>query len=83
MEILYMQNILRIIVKLSQSKQLLIRVQLQKFCFHIVNTCVHSVNISGGGTGGGGGAGGQWSTHFFCFFIFYVVARHHAERSGM
>ena len=39
-----MQNILRIIVKLSQSKQLLIRVQLH-FFVHIVNTFVHSVNI--------------------------------------
>ena len=40
-----MQNILRIIVKLSQSKQLLIRVQLHFFPLHIVNTFVHSVNI--------------------------------------
>ena len=34
-----MQNILRIIVKLSQSKQLLIHF------VHIVNIFVHSVNI--------------------------------------
>ena len=82
MEILYMQNILLIIVKLSQSKQLLIRVQLQKFCFHIVN-CVHSVNISGGGTGGGGGGKGPVAHPLFAFFYFLFFARHHAERSGM
>ena len=39
-----MQNILRITVKLSQSKQLLIRIQYIHFV-HIVNIFVHSVNI--------------------------------------